>query len=92
MSPKLLDKKERAVAADRIVSAIKKPTLSETRQGSLRGIVQVLLRTLTQEGAGQWLRARNRVLKGRRPIDVLAQGEIEAVREAAISYVEGYYV
>ncbi|MEK7866418.1 MAG: hypothetical protein AAB434_07015 [Planctomycetota bacterium] len=92
MTTKLLDKKERAVAADRFVSAIKKPCISETRQGSLRDIVQILLRTLTPEGARQWLRARNRVLKGRRPIDVFAKGDVEAVREAAISCAEGYHV
>jgi hypothetical protein len=38
------------------------------------------------------LTARNRLLHGRRPMDVLAQGDVEAVRDAAKAYLEGAYV
>ncbi len=62
------------------------------RLWGLRGIVLLLHRTLTPRGVGQWMRAPNRLLKGRRPLEVLADRNVEAVREAAESYVEGDYV
>src|SRR5262245_20399881 len=57
----------------------------------LRDIVLVLVETLTARGVGQWLRARNRMLKGR-PLDLLAEGHFEQVRQAAAAYVDGAYV
>jgi transcriptional regulator with XRE-family HTH domain len=71
-------------------SAIRART--DERLRDLRGIVLILGETLTARGVGQWLRARNRLLNGRRPIDVLAEGKIKAVRDAANAYVEGAYV
>lgn len=65
---------------------------NEDRLQELRAIVLLLKDTLTPRGVGQWLRARNRVLSGRRPIEVLAHGNIEAVKSAATAYVEGAYV
>jgi DNA-binding XRE family transcriptional regulator len=64
----------------------------EQRLRDLRDIVLVLRDTLTARGVGQWLRARNRILGGRRPIELLAEGKTQAVREAAESYAEGAYV
>jgi hypothetical protein len=65
---------------------------AEDRLRELREIALLLQETLTRRGVGQWLRARNRLLGGRRPLEVLAAGETQAVREAAAAYVEGAYV
>lgn len=64
----------------------------EERLRELQDIVLVLKETLTPRGVGQWLRAKNRLLDGRRPLEVLAEGHAAAVRAAAESYVEGSYV
>lgn len=58
----------------------------------LQEIVLILVETLTPRGVGQWLNAPNRVLKLRRPIEVLAEGGADAVRKAALAYLEGAYV
>jgi transcriptional regulator with XRE-family HTH domain len=65
---------------------------NDERLRDLREIALILSETLTPRGVGQWLRARNRLLNGRRPIDVLAEGGVKAVRDAAKAYVEGAYV
>jgi transcriptional regulator with XRE-family HTH domain len=65
---------------------------NDDRLRELREIVLLLGETLTARGVGQWLRARNRVLKGQRPLDLLASGKIKPVRDAAKAYVEGAYV
>lgn len=61
------------------------------RLHDLREVVLLLAETLTPRGVGQWLRARNRMLKAR-PLDLLAQGHFEQVRQAAAAYVDGSYV
>jgi hypothetical protein len=65
---------------------------AEDRLRDLRDIALLLQETLTRRGVGQWLRARNRLLGGRRPLEVLAAGDTRAVREAAAAYVDGAYV
>ena len=65
---------------------------NDERLRDLREIVLILRETLTEKGVGQWLQARNRTLKGRRPIELLERGEFEAARNAARAYVEGAYV
>lgn len=65
---------------------------NDERLRELREIVLLLRETLTPRGVGQWLNARNRLLGGRRPIEVLAEGHANAVRDAASAYVEGAYV
>ena len=65
---------------------------NDERHRDLREIVLILSETLTTRGVAQWLTARNRPLNGRRPIDVLAEGRMEVVRDAAKAYVEGAYV
>lgn len=82
--------KVRAVRNWERTSATRRRT--EDRLRDLREIVLLLERTLTPRGVGQWLRARNRVLQGRRPLEALAAGEVAAVREAAEAFVEGSYV
>ncbi len=54
-------------------------------RASLRG-------SLTERGADQWLRARNRMLGGRRPIDLVREGQVELVSRAAAAFVDGAYV
>jgi hypothetical protein len=82
--------KARAVRNWQRTSATRRRT--EDRLRELQEIVLLLQRTLTPRGVGQWLRARNRVLQGRRPLEALAAGDVEAVREAAEAFVEGSYV
>ncbi len=65
---------------------------NDERLRDLREIVLILRETLTEKGVGQWLQARNRTLKSRRPIELLERGEFEAARDAAKAYVEGAYV
>lgn len=65
---------------------------NDERLRELREIVLLLRETLTPRGVGQWLTARNRLLGGRRPIEVLSEGHAEKVRVAAKAYVEGAYV
>jgi hypothetical protein len=59
------------------------------RLQDLRDIVLVLADSLTKRGVGQWLHARNRLLDGACPIDVLAEGRVGEVRQAAHSFVDG---
>ena len=58
----------------------------------LQEVVLILTETLTPRGVGQWLNAPNRVLRLRRPIEILADGDAASVRKAALAYLEGTYV
>lgn len=62
------------------------------RLAAVREVVLVLRDSLTDRGVGQWFRAGNRLLDGRRPIEVLHDGDLEAVRRAAEAFAEGVYV
>ena len=62
------------------------------RLAELRDLVLVLSDSLTPRGVGQWLHARNRLLDGERPMEMLAAGRVEEVRQAAEAFVEGSYV
>lgn len=62
------------------------------RLDGLREVVRVLSDSLTDRGVGQWLRARNRLLDGKRPLDVLHDGAQQDVLQAAHSFVDGSYV
>ena len=55
-------------------------------------IRQILEDSLTAEGVEQSLRAANRLLDGRRPIDLLNEGDTESVRKAAQAFLDGAYV
>lgn len=59
------------------------------RVDDLRDLVRVLGSTLPGVQTGRWLAARNRLLKGERPIELLATGEYERVRDAAEAFVDG---
>lgn len=41
---------------------------------------------------GQWLHAKNRLLDGERPVDLLAQDNYEKVNSAAEGWIDGSYV
>jgi len=62
------------------------------RLTELRSLVFLLSDSLTPRGVGQWLHARNRLLGGERPIDLLGKGESKRVEQAAQAFVEGAYV
>jgi hypothetical protein len=62
------------------------------RLAQLRELVLLLSDSLTQRGVGQWLHAKNRLLDGERPVDLLAEDRYEEVRRAAASFIDGSYV
>lgn len=64
----------------------------ENRVRALREIVLVLDDSLSPSGIRQWLYAKNRHLKGARPVDVLQRGEGDRVLRVAQSFVEGSYI
>jgi hypothetical protein len=62
------------------------------RLTELRSLVFLLSDSLSPRGVGQWLHARNRLLEGERPIDLLGHGESKRVQQAAQAFIEGAYV
>jgi hypothetical protein len=81
---------ERSVRNWQTTSAIR-PGFDER----LRDVREIALRlegSLTPRGVVQWFSARNRALDGRRPVDALRDGDVDAVQIAAASYVDGGYV
>lgn len=81
---------ERSVRNWRTTSAIR-PEFDE-RLRDVREVALLLEDTLTPRGIAQWFTARNRLLSARRPVDALRAGDVDAVRQAAISFAEGGYV
>jgi hypothetical protein len=81
---------ERSVRNWRMTSAIR-PRFAE-RIWDVREIALLLDGSLSPRGVVQWFTARNRVLDGQRPVDVLRSGGIDPVRKAAGSFVDGGYV
>lgn len=59
------------------------------RLAKLRDLVLLLSDSLTARGVGQWLHAKNRLLDGDRPVDLLAEERYEEVRGAAESFIDG---
>ncbi len=62
------------------------------RLAELRDLVLLLAESLTPRGVNQWLHARNRLLDGRRPVEVIRAGDLAVVRRAAEAFVDGSYV
>jgi transcriptional regulator with XRE-family HTH domain len=58
----------------------------------LNTVVDELHDSLTAKGIRQWLRSRNRYLKGKRPIDLLREGQFDDVYEAAVAFRDGVYL
>ncbi len=84
-----------AGVSDRTVYAWREGTAARTatydRLAELREIVLILRDSLTPRGVGQWMRARNRSLTERRPLDVVLQ-DPAAVRAAAQAFAAGDYL
>ncbi len=55
-------------------------------------ITQVLDYSLTPSGIDQWLRSRNRMLGGRKPLDLISDGDAARVEEASQAFVDGAYL
>ncbi len=55
-------------------------------------VEQILEDSLTPAGIHQWLRARNRMLDGRAPMDLIYEEETARVEEAARAFVDGAYL
>ncbi len=66
--------------------------MSGSASRAIEPIVQILEDSLTPEGIDQWLRSRNRVLGGRRPVDLIDEGGASPVEEAARAFVDGAYL
>jgi transcriptional regulator with XRE-family HTH domain len=64
----------------------------EERLLALRQVVPLLDDSLSPRGVGQWLRAHNTLLGGRRPLELLADGDVDDVRGAAAAFADGSYV
>lgn len=62
------------------------------RLAQLRDLVLLLSDSLSERGVGQWLHAKNRILDGQRPVDLLAENRYEEVHGAAAAFVDGSYV
>lgn len=81
--------------SDRAVRGWRESTIRPERYdrlAELRDLVLLLAESLTPRGVSQWLHARNRLLDGRRPLDLIRDGEFAPVREAAGAFIEGSYV
>lgn len=62
------------------------------RIGELQAVLDLLGRGMNQRAKRAWLEAPNALLGWQRPVDRLADGDFDAVRAAAESYVVGDYV
>lgn len=59
------------------------------RLDDVRDLVSLLEDSLPGEQTGRWLRARNRMLGGERPIELIAADDYARVRDAAEAFVDG---
>jgi hypothetical protein len=64
----------------------------DDRIRELSDISLLLSDTATPRGVTQWLNARNRLLDNQRPVDLIARGEGNKVRDAAEAFLDGVYV
>ena len=62
------------------------------RIGELQAVLDLLGRGMTDAAKRAWLEAPNALLGWARPVERLADGEFDAVRAAAESYLVGDYV
>lgn len=59
---------------------------------ALKEVQLILCDSLTERGVDHWLGTPNRVLEGRRPLDLLRAGQLEVVRKAAAAFMDGAYI
>ncbi len=62
------------------------------RIGELQAVLDMLGRSMTDAGKRAWLEAPSATLSWDRPVERLADGDFDAVRAAAESYIVGDYV
>ena len=62
------------------------------RLAQLRDLALLLSDSLSPRGVGQWLHAKNRLLEGKRPVDLLADDRYDEVHGAAEAFIDGAYV
>ncbi len=55
-------------------------------------VIEIFEDSLTCVGIEQWFRASNRILGGRRPLELIRGGDLDKVKEAAQAFVDGGYV
>jgi hypothetical protein len=60
--------------------------------GHASEIALILRESLTRRGIDQWCRARNRLLGGPPPLELIAEGDIDEVVRAACAFIEGAYI
>lgn len=69
------------------------PQRAHSRQiDDLTAICGELQDSLTPKGIRQWLHARNRYLKGKRPIELLKEERFDEVHKAAVAVRDGVFV
>ncbi len=81
--------------SDRAVRAWATSTIRPPRYdrlAELRDLVLLLSDSLTPRGVGQWLHAQNRLLGTERPLQLIAAGRLDEVRQAAQAFIDGSYV
>jgi hypothetical protein len=67
--------------------------MKESTAGTaMERIGQILEDSLTPSGIDQWLRSRNWMRGGHRPVDLISDGDTARVEEAARAFVDGAYV
>ena len=59
---------------------------------ALKKVQLILHDSLTERGVDHCLGTPNRMLEGRRPLDLLRAGQLELVRKAAAAFVDGAYI
>jgi len=85
----LLGADERTVRRLQADSKIRPQQRHARRLDDVRDLVSLLQDSLPGEQTGRWLRARNRMLGGQRPIELIAADDYERVRDAAEAFVDG---
>jgi len=84
-----------AGASDRAVRGWRTSNIGPERYdrlAELRNLALLLSDSLTPRGVGQWLHAKNRLLEGERPLDLLAQDRLAEVSAAAEAFIHRAYV
>lgn len=85
----LLGADERTVRRLLADPAIRPQQRHVRRLDDVRDLVSLLEDSLPGEQTARWLRARNRMLGGERPIELIAADDYDRVRDAAEAFVDG---
>ena len=62
------------------------------RATEIQEVSEILEDSLTPVGVDQWLRCGNRMLGGRRPLELIGGSDLARVKEAAQAFVDGAYI